>query len=46
MATRNDPTPPMTPERVILTGKQFGQKIGKAEARKIAALIVGWRKAA
>ena len=26
------------------TGKQFGQKIGDKEARRIAALLIGWRK--
>jgi hypothetical protein len=36
--------PPMTPERVKQTGRQFGQKIGGKEARQIAALLKGWRK--
>lgn len=32
-------TPAMTAERVQETGRQFGQKIGKSEARRIAALL-------
>jgi uncharacterized protein YfaA (DUF2138 family) len=32
-------TPPMTPERVIATGKQFGQKIGRKEAKAIARVL-------
>jgi hypothetical protein len=31
----------MTPERVIKTGKQFGEKITKKEARLISALLRG-----
>lgn len=33
----------MTPEGVKATGRQFGQKIGNAEAKKIAAVLKGWR---
>jgi hypothetical protein len=36
-------TPPMTPERVVATGKQFGQKIKAKEARLIARLLAGRR---
>ena len=38
--------PPMTPARVVATGKQFGQKIGAKEAKAISALLIGWRKGA
>tara|TARA_Y100000401_G_scaffold117386_1_gene125966 strand:- start:5688 stop:5837 length:150 start_codon:yes stop_codon:yes gene_type:complete len=34
----------MTPERVIKTGKQFGEKITKKEARLISALLRGRSK--
>lgn len=34
----------MTPDRVKATGRQFGQKIGTAEAKRIAAVLKGWRK--
>jgi hypothetical protein len=33
----------MTPDRVIATGKMFGQKIGAKEAKMISALLIGWR---
>lgn len=36
--------PAMTVERVQETGRQFGQKIGKKEAKAIAGLIQGWRR--
>lgn len=36
-------TPVMTPARVVETGKKFGQKIGKKEARVISGLLRGWR---
>lgn len=35
--------PPMTPSRVMATGRQFGQKIGKKEASRISALLRSWR---
>lgn len=31
----------MTPERVKATGRMFGQKIGNAEAKAIAAVLKG-----
>lgn len=37
------PTPPMTPARVAATARQFGQKVGRREARAISALLIGWR---
>lgn len=33
----------MTPERVIETGRQFGQRVSKREARAISAVLIGWR---
>lgn len=35
--------PAMTPERVIQTGKAFGQKVGTREAKAISSLLRGWR---
>lgn len=43
MATKTA-TPPMTPARVEQTARQFGQKVSKSEAKKIAAVLRGWRK--
>lgn len=39
--SRDASPPPMTPSRVVETGRQFGQKIGGRESRAISALLRG-----
>lgn len=42
-AGRRPAPPPMTPERVVATASQFGQRVSAREARAISSLLRGWR---
>jgi hypothetical protein len=41
--TTTEHVPPATVASVQKTGRQFGQKIGGKEAKRIVGLLNGWR---